>query len=393
MTNDSETPLLDQLEKGRWPSFVREMKRMAATKPYAKSILKQAERSYEDKRTHWKHGGIVGVRGYGAGVIGRYSDLTENETPDVHTLRVIQPAAWFYRTEYLRKLCDIWEKHGSGLANFHGSTGDIILMGARTNELQPCFDELSDSGFDLGGSGGDVRTLSCCAGPALCEWACIDTLDLYQELSREFQDEIHRPRYPYKFKFKIAGCPNDCVAAIARSDLAIVGTWRDSFTVDKKMLQDYGNEGVDINEICSKCPTAAISWSGKELRQRPRECVRCMHCLNEMPGAILPGRERGATLLLGAKATILKSAFLGWVIVPFMKIEKPYTELKSLARKMLDWYDENARTRERIGELVYRVGMRTFLDAMGLPPSPQMVFKPRANPYYFWKPEELERGK
>jgi sulfite reductase alpha subunit len=385
---DSETPLLDELEKGPWPSFVKEMKRMA--KPYANAILKQAERSYKDKRTHWKHGGIVGVKGYGAGVIGRYSDLPEMETPDVHTLRVVQPAAWFYKTEYLRKLCDIWEKYGSGFTNFHGSTGDIILLGARSDDLQPCFNELSDAGFDLGGSGGDVRSLSCCTGPALCEWSCFDTMDLYHELTKEFQDEIHRPRYPYKFKFKISGCPNDCVAAIARSDLAIVGTWRDPLRIDQKMVRDYQKEGTKVGDICGRCPTNAIAWNGKKLEEKPRECVRCMYCLNSMPGAVLPGRETGATLLLGGKATILNSAFLGWVLVPFIKVEKPYTELKTLFRKILDWFDENAKTRERTGEVVYRLGMSKFLHDIGLPPLPQMVSRPRANPYYFWKPEELE---
>jgi sulfite reductase alpha subunit len=95
-------------------------------------------------------------------------------------------------------------------------------------------------------------------------------------------------------------------------------------------------------------------------------------------------------LLLGGKATILNSAFLGWVLVPFIKVEKPYAELKTLFRKILDWFDENAKTRERTGEVVYRLGMSKFLHDIGLPPLPQMVSRPRANPYYFWKPEELE---
>ena len=80
---------------------------------------------------HWKHGGIVGVRGYGGGVIGRYSDVPE-EFPEVahfHTMRVNQPAGWFYTTDALRTVCDVWERHGSGLTNLHGSTGDIILLG------------------------------------------------------------------------------------------------------------------------------------------------------------------------------------------------------------------------------------------------------------------------
>jgi hypothetical protein len=70
MAEDSKTPLLDQLEEGPWPSFVTEMKRAAEKKDSAKDLLLQLERSYNDRIGHWKHGGIVGVRGYGGGVIG-----------------------------------------------------------------------------------------------------------------------------------------------------------------------------------------------------------------------------------------------------------------------------------------------------------------------------------
>ena len=40
------------------------------------------ELSYKEKETHWKHGGIVGVKGYGGGVIGRYTDMPE-EFPNI----------------------------------------------------------------------------------------------------------------------------------------------------------------------------------------------------------------------------------------------------------------------------------------------------------------------
>src|SRR5512143_146950 len=72
-----ETPLLDELESGPWPSFVKELKKMEPTKPMVRDLMGQLEQSYEEGQGHWKHGGIVGVRGYGGGVIGRYSDLAD----------------------------------------------------------------------------------------------------------------------------------------------------------------------------------------------------------------------------------------------------------------------------------------------------------------------------
>jgi len=385
----SETPLMDELEKGPWPSYVTEIKRMAKRNSAAKDLLGVQELSFKDKITHWKHGGIVGVTGYGGGVIGRYSDVPE-KFPNVesfHTFRVNQPAGWFYTTKALRQLCDVWEKYGSGMTNFHGSTGDIILLGASTPNLQPCFDALVEIGFDLGGSGGDLRTPTGCVGPARCEFACIDTLDLIHNLTMTFQDEIHRPRWPYKSKIKASGCANDCVAAIARSDFTIIGTWKDSLRIDQAAVSQYVKDGFNIKSlVIDKCPTRALEWDEKaaELKLKAEDCVRCMHCINKMPKALRPGLDRGATILIGGKAPIIKGAYLSWVLVPFMRMEPPYTELKELLLKAWEWWDENARVRERIAELIERLGLKTFLRAMGLKPTPQMVYKPRSNPYVFF---------
>jgi sulfite reductase alpha subunit len=381
-----ETPMLDELETGPWPSFVTELKKVADRKPMVQDLLGQLELSYEEGQGHWKHGGIVGVMGYGGGVIGRYSDVAE-QFPNVahfHTLRVNHPSGWFYTSKALRTICDIWERHGSGLTNMHGSTGDVILLGTTTPELEPTFQELAHAGFDLGGSGSAVRTPSCCVGQARCEWACYDTMGLTYDLTQTFQDPLHRPAFPYKFKFKCAGCPNDCVASIARADMSIIGTWRDDIRVDQEAVKAYAAAGLNIErDVCGRCPARCMQYNGK-LSIDNRSCVRCMHCINVMPKALRPGTDTGASLLLGSKAPIVQGALLSSVIVPFMKMEPPYQELKDLVDRIWEWWDENGKNRERVGELIQRMGMRVFLEAVGLEPHPDMIFHPRTNPYVFY---------
>ena len=389
-----KTKLLDELEKGPWPSFVTEIKSASQSSDMAQDLLGQLELSYEEKKGHWKHGGIVGVLGYGGGVIGRYSDVPEKfpKVAHFHTIRVNQPAGWFYTSDSLRKICDIWERHGSGLTNMHGSTGDIILLGTTTDQLEPTFQELAQNGFDLGGSGSAVRTPSCCVGMARCEWSCFDTMKLCYDVTQNYQDELHRPAFAYKFKFKFSGCPNDCVASIARADLSIIGTWKDDIQVDEAEVANYAAAGLDIKkDVCDLCPSKTMGWDGKKLSIDNRECVHCMHCINVMPKALRPGKERGAVILLGSKAPIIQGALLSSVLIPFVPAEELFDTIKELVRRIWDFWDEYGKNRERIGELIQRVGMPAFLEGIGLDPVPEMVSAPRDNPYIFFQAEKGEQ--
>jgi len=80
------------------------------------------------------------------------------------------------------------------------------------------------------------------------------------------------------------------------------------------------------------------------------------------------------------------------LIMPFVPredLQAPYEMLTDFLERLWEWWDENAKFRERIGELIERVGMRVLLKDMGIKAVPQMVTEPRSNPYYFWWPEDL----
>jgi sulfite reductase alpha subunit len=407
-----KTPLLDQLESGPWPSFVTDIKKMALRGNKAcEDLLGVLELSYKDMEGHWKHGGIVGVLGYGGGVIGRYCDRPDlfPGVAHFHTIRVNQPASKFYNTETLRKICDLWEERGSGMTNMHGSTGDIILLGTTTDQLEPIFYELTHNfKMDLGGSGSNLRTPEGCLGRARCEWSCLDTQDIIYDLTQTFQDELHRPAFPYKFKFKASGCPNDCVAAIARADCSIIGTWRDDIRINQDAVRGYiqgdikssggAHAGKDWGpfdikkEVLDICPTNCMWMEGDKLAIDNRECTRCMHCINAMPRALRPGVDTGASILFGAKAPILEGAQLSMLTVPFMKMEAPYDEFKELIDKVWEWWMEEGKNRERLGECIQRKGVREFLEICGLDPDPRMINQTRYNPYIFFKEDEVAGG-
>ncbi|MDH4286832.1 MAG: sulfite reductase, dissimilatory-type subunit alpha, partial [Gallionella sp.] len=262
-----DTPNLDELEKGPWPSFVTGLKALARDKDYVVDLLGQLETSYQTKKGYWK-GGTVGVFGYGGGVIPRFTELKDEsgqpvykDCAEFHTLRIQPPAGMHYDTKILRTMCDIWEKHGSGLIAFHGQSGDIMFQGATTENVQPAFDELNELGFDMGGAGPAVRTSMSCVGAARCEQSCFDEAKAHRAVVNTFLDDMHRPSLPYKFKFKFSGCPNDCMNSIQRSDMAVIGTWRDNIRTDDALAKKwFAKHGMDelVNDVVARCPTKAI---------------------------------------------------------------------------------------------------------------------------------------
>ena len=198
-----------------------------------------------------------------------------------------------------------------------------------------------------------MRTPSCCVGPARCEWSCYDTLKTCYDTTQEFQDELHRPPFPYKFKIKFSGCHNDCVASIARADLSVIGIWKDDIQQDDAAVAEYAATGLDIQkDVCDNCPTKCMQWDGSKLEIENSECSRCMHCINVMPKALRPGKERGAAILIGAKAPIVQGALLSSMLVPFVPEEELQETLNELIRRVWEFWDEYGMNRERVGELI-----------------------------------------
>ena len=405
-----DTPMLDQLESGPWPSFVTGLKRLAKDKDYMVDLMGQLETSYRTKKGYWK-GGTVGVFGYGGGVIPRFTELKNDDgTPvfpdaaEFHTLRIQPPAGMHYNTDVLRKMCDIWEEHGSGLIAFHGQSGDIMFQGAKTDKVQDAFDALNELGFDLGGAGPAVRTSMSCVGAARCEQSCFDEARAHRQVINTFLDDIHRPALPYKFKFKFSGCANDCMNSIQRSDMAVIGTWRDNIRTDEKLARAYfAKHGVTdlVNDVVSRCPTKAIQLvdasriptgptisavkvsDTQAIAIENRDCVRCMHCINVITGGLAPGKDKGATILVGGKRTLKIGDLMGTVVVPFMKLEtdEDREKLVELGKSIVDFFAENALEHERIGETIERIGLVNFVEGIGLEIDANMVSSPRMNPY------------
>ena len=52
-----------------------------------------------------------------------------------------------------------------------------------------------------------------------------------------------------------------------------------------------------------------------------------------------------------------------------------------LAKRIVDFFAENALEHERVGETIERIGLVNFIEGVGLEIDPNMVSSPRMNPY------------
>ena len=294
--------------------------------------------------------------------------------------------------ELLTRIERVEDAPGSGRTARPRDASTLVLVDRSGAEQDPV------------GAGPAVRTSMSCVGAARCEQSCYDEGKAHRMVINEFLDDIHRPALPYKFKFKFSGCPNDCMNSIQRSDMAIIGTWRDNMRTDEPLARKwFARHGMNelVNDVIARCPTKAIQLKeiktlGKSesissvavsdthaLEIENRDCVRCMHCINVMTGALAPGKDKGATILVGGKRTLKIGDLMGTVVVPFLplKKEEDYEKLVELGKKIVDFFAENALEHERTGEMVERIGLVNFLESIDLEVDANMVSTPRTNPY------------
>ncbi|MBI4265641.1 MAG: hypothetical protein HY657_14805 [Acidobacteria bacterium] len=368
--------VLAALEEGPWPSFVREMRR---TKTHMDLYADGIHQNY----TQFGYGGYVSVPEIGSGV-----EVRRTRRPEILEescfVRVLMPGGGFLSPALVRDICELADRYGSGLIDFTTTAGTVEIKEVRREQLTALVRELNGRGLDVGSGGDDIRQLECCIGPARCEHALIDTIGLHRALGMATLEDQQFPRFPHKFKIRIAGCPNDCIRAVQRADLAIVGVFRDLPRVDQAGLRSETTRGTLRDRLQSLCPAGAMEVHLDDRVGIDGTCNRCMACINRT-AAIRPGVERGVAVLAGGKLGHrgTAGAQMAKVIVPFLPVTPPeYSEVKKVVYRVLDAWDEHGRRKERLGDFMLRIGVEEFLGLIGVEPSPQIIGEPRFTTHF-----------
>lgn len=381
-SDNGETPYMDELSKGPWPSHAKELMRTR----YPVMMYEEAMR---EKYTQWGHGGMSSVPGLGSGAIARKSRRPEIISHS-HLIRVLGNPGNFYKTSDFRKICEIANRYGDGSLHVLTTNYNIEICGLMNNDdMKGVTLTLNEMGYDVGSAGDAIRNIPDCMGPALCEYAVMDTPRVKHFMTKHYIDDIQFPRFGYKIKTKMSGCPNECGKALLHGDVGIIGVFRDLPVVDNDRLREWVKAGGDIINACDNCPTDAMKWDNTRLEIDSDRCIRCMYCINRVP-AIKPGADRGVAITVGGKMKGKFGPMKGKVIFPFVRVTPPdYKELVQAYDKICDVYDEHGKKKERMGDMIQRMGFDKYLELLEVEPSSMHFTSPRRNTFYHWSEEEL----
>ncbi len=375
-------PLCEALEEGPWPSHVTELKK-------SRYHLQMYEEGLRLRQTQWGFGGYISLPGVAAGILVRAS-----ARPDIaggaNFVRVLPPSGGWYSTETLRALCDVADEHAYGVLHLHSAGGDVEILGITTEGLGSAVEALNAQGLDVGSTSDAFRNTVECLGATRCDAVLADAADLREAWYRRFLDDVQYPRFPHKVKVKFSGCPNDCARAQQKSDIGVIGIFRDAPKVDQARLQEWIGQGGDIHRIVMNCPTKAMEYDDGTLTIDDESCVHCMYCINKCSYTIRPGDDRGVAITVGGKLRGKYGPLMGKVLIPFLPLHPPdYPEIMDAIEKIAAVFDENAKRKERLGDFLFRVGLDQFTKWMGIDPSPRQLAEPRSNVFYHWEAEEV----
>ena len=383
--------ILQELEKGPWPSHVRELRK-------TKYPLHVYGVGLAARKSPWGPG-AVSVAFVNTGVLARIArDWVPGGGEEIH-FRVFHTPGKFWKTDFIRKIVKISRELGVGLIEVVGQTGAFVLNLTR-DKAEQMVDALREIGTDVGGSGDAIRALNACVGPALCEFALYDTLRWYAEFHKDkrINDAIATPSYPYKFKIKFSGCPMDCARA-QRADIGFIGTWEGAPEVDQDLLRRRVESGeLDPRELVAGCPSGAITWDEekKELKIDATKCKKSMECIRRAYPAIKPGRKRKVAVVIGGGVKGRYGPKLGWFI-GYLNPDDVKTAIDLTFRVIAPW-DSEATPKTRLGDYILTIGLDKFLEKSGikLEGMPQITKQPQPKeadevPYAVLPPEARQR--
>jgi sulfite reductase beta subunit len=157
--------------------------------------------------------------------------------------------------------------------------------------------------------------------------------------------------------------------AVHCSDIAILGIHRRPPVVDHENLKKM----CEIPTTTASCPTAAIrpgEVDGKDSLEVEEDlCMFCANCYTVCPAMKLNDPlNDGVSIWVGGKVSNARTEpMFSKLAIPFLPNNPPrWPEVTAAVRNLVEFWEQNARKYERMGELINRIGWPKFFEMTGL---------------------------
>lgn len=249
-----------------------------------------------------------------------------------------------FSAEQLQKVAEVAAKYGREQVHLSTRQG-IEIHYVHYSKLEEARLELEKAGIAMGACGPRIRIVVACPGHSTCRWGIIDTKAVAAELDAKY----FRQDTPHKFKMAVTGCPHNCAKA-TENDLGVMGG----------ILPAWQRDSCIHCDLCvNSCPTGAIAKVNDEYRLDESKCIYCSICTSNCPADSWVAAQKGYILWIGG--TMGKIPRLATKLRGLIESE---AELYRMIDKVVAYYRENGRKRERFGHMIDRIGVEQVKEAL-----------------------------
>jgi anaerobic sulfite reductase subunit C len=282
----------------------------------------------------------MSVNGSGS-AISTISGVMRQKQPDLYVLR-LKAVAGDLTVRQLKRIARVARRYAKGEVHLSTRQG-IEIHHVHRDNLEIALKELREAGVELGASGTRVRVIVACPGEQVCKWGVFDT----KRIAGTLDSNYFNRETPSKFKMAVAGCSNNCTKA-NENDIGIRGAIEPEWKAE---------DCCDCGLCITKCPVSSIgrldTEDGGYRYEIDREtCINCSVCTMHCPGEAWYVARKGYNLFIGG--TMGKIPRFATHLKKMVESEK---ELFLLIEESMAVYRKYARSRERFGHMIDRIGI------------------------------------
>jgi dissimilatory sulfite reductase (desulfoviridin) alpha/beta subunit len=268
--------------------------------------------------------------------------ILQGRTKGKSTIRVASndPYSAELTAEQIGSIADIAEKYGSG--SVHVTTRQTIeIPDIELTSLNEIKELIKNSGLYTGSSDKYIRNVMACS--RWCLYNASPLSDLAAQINRKYQSR----ELPGKTIISLSGCDFSCVRS-RTSDIGVIARSEIKLT-DKKCKQC---------SLCVKeplgCQVDAITLTDEGVQIDTERCVRCGFCTKICKPGTIAVNLNSYDIFLGGKGGVKPRE------AEFFKNVKSEDELVRQIDAVLAGYVSVADDRERIGDVIDRLGMSSL---------------------------------